>query len=98
MDKRFVITRRSSSYRLRGPRELIAQMLQTTNQLALKLAAIPLLEKLHSFLLIFLPSFHHLTVDDQNIMSNSQCRSFTSSTFFQAAIPLPQVGARSPHS
>jgi hypothetical protein len=79
------------------PRELIAHALQTMNQLVLNLAAIPLLEKGFSFLLVFLPGFHHLTVDDKNIVSDGQCRSFTSPTFFQTAIPLPQVGARSPY-
>src|SRR5512135_310944 len=97
MDKLFVIDLRASSSWLRGPRELIPQMLQTTNQLVLNLAAIPLLEKRFSFLLIVLPGFHHLTLDDQNIVSNGQCCSFTSPTFFQTAIALSQVGARSPH-
>jgi|SRR3954447_14261497 hypothetical protein len=72
-------------------------MLQTTYQLALKLAVILLLEKLHTFLLIALSGFHHLTVDDQNIVSNGQGRSFTASTFFQTAVSLSQVGARPSH-
>src|SRR6266487_3627627 len=92
-----MINLRSSGYWLRWPRELIAHVLQTTNQLAFNLTAIPLLEKRFSFLLVVLPGFHHLIVDDQNIVSDGQCRSFTSPTFFQTAIPLSQVGARSPH-
>jgi hypothetical protein len=40
-----MINLRSSGYWLRWPRELIAHVLQTTKQLVLNLAAIPLLEK-----------------------------------------------------
>src|SRR6266851_6849697 len=93
----FKIDRHSSGDWLRWPRELIPHVLQTTNQLVLNLAAIPLLEKLHAFLLIFLPGFHHLTIDDENIVSNGQCCSFAPPTFFQTAIPLPQVGTASTH-
>jgi hypothetical protein len=63
-------------------------VLQTTNQLALNLAAISLLEKLHAFFLIVLPGFHHLAVDDKNIVPNSQRGSFTPATFFETAIAL----------
>src|SRR5215813_5775701 len=64
----------SSDCGLRLPNDLIAQMLQTLDQLALHLVTIPLMEELLSFLLIFLPSFHHLIVDDEYVVSNSQCR------------------------
>ena len=60
----------------------------TLDQLALHLAAIPLMKKLLSFLLIVLPGFHHLMIDNQNIVSNGQCCSFAPPTFFETAIAL----------
>jgi hypothetical protein len=95
--KLFMIDLRRSGDWLRWSLELISHALQTTNQWVLNLAVIPLLEKLRSLLVVCLPSFHHLTRNDEHSVSNGQCRSFAPSAFFQTARALSQVGAASTH-
>jgi hypothetical protein len=54
----------------RLPRYLIAHALQTPDQLALHLAAVPLMEELLSLFLLFLPCFHHVLLDHEHIMAH----------------------------
>jgi hypothetical protein len=62
-------------------RYLIAHALQTLDQLALHLAAVPLMEELLSLFLLFLPCFHHVILDHEHIMAHCQRCSFTASPF-----------------
>ena len=63
------------------PRYLIPHTLQTLDQLALYLAAVPLMEELLSLFLLLLPCFHHVILDHENIMAYCQRCSFTASPF-----------------
>jgi hypothetical protein len=79
------------------PNNLIAQTREALDQLALHLVTISLMEELLSFLLIVLSGFHHLVVNDENILSNGQCSAFAPSLFFETTIPFSQVGVASTH-
>jgi hypothetical protein len=51
------------------PTYLIAHALQTLDELALHLGTVSLMEELLPLFLIFLPGFHHVIIDHQNIMA-----------------------------
>src|SRR6266566_913966 len=82
----------------RLPGHLIAQTLQTLDELTLHLVTIRLPEKLLSFVMILLPGGHHLIVDHQNIMSDCQSGAFTAPPFFQATVALSQIRFGATHS
>jgi hypothetical protein len=78
---------------------LIAQALQTPNQLPLDFAMICMPRKEgFPFLVIFLARFHHLIIDHQNAMTYRQGRSFTPSPVFEATIAFSQVRMRLPNT
>jgi hypothetical protein len=55
---------------------------------------IHLLEELHSFLLIRLPSHHHVVENDQDTMRDSKSSPFRSPSVLEASILLAQVRLR----
>lgn len=72
-------------------KHLIAQPLQPLDEAARPLVPIYLLEELHSFLLIGLPSHHHVVENDQDAMRDSESSPFRSPSVLEASILLTQV-------
>src|SRR6266702_3582204 len=91
---RMVINRSILRDWLLGQGHLIAQALQTPDQLLFDFAMILSLEKGFPFFLILLARVHHLIINHENTMTYCQCCSFTPSPFFEPTIPLPQVSTR----
>ena len=75
-------------------KHLIAQSLQPLDEAVRHLMPIHLLEELHSFLLIGLPSHHHVVENDEDTMRNSESSPFSSPPVLEASILLAQVRLR----
>ena len=75
-------------------KHLIAQSLQPLDEAVRHLMPIHLLEELHSFLLIGLPSHHHVVENDEDTMRDSESSPFSSPSVLEASILLAQVRLR----
>lgn len=75
-------------------KHLIAQSLQPLDEAVRHLMPIHLLEELYSFLLIGLPSHHHVVENDEDTMRDSESSPFSSPSVLEASILLAQVRLR----